>query len=490
MSMPPVTTSLVLCYQADSYTGLADNTTVPGNWTDQSGGNHHATKQGSPKWRSARTPMGTPSVQLTGGSSGAPYFTIADNTVLNAATTAEMFVVLKSDDANNIGPVHLGGGGNFYPHPSGPGNNSIYCTQFIHSTAPRSNYANPGVSAWHIFNVSHDGTTKINRHNGTDVHTQTVAFTTPGSSGVTGFEIGFWSGADHKYTGEFAEILVYSAVLNSTDRTAVYDYLHTKHIDDGRIIIAAPPAVLTLSVPAPAIVIPVDVSAPPADVLVDAPAPRLITATIELLTPADDTLLPTARPVLSAAVTSTDPTLRVEFEYDTDPDFTDPDTLITDVATGLSTITVTARVPDPLTDETTYFWRARAVNDYDTTDWAGPNTFTTSFTDGDALLSGGWTVTTATTPLPHLWFVYPDLGHVGDTARAYGTGFGTTVTVYLAGVSAPVTDVSTVDATADAHTADRAIDPYQPRADPRHQVVTFTVPAVDYPGGPLYVDGS
>ncbi len=483
--MPPVTANLVLCYQADSYTGLSDNTVVPGAWADQSGGGHNATKQNSPKWRSARTPMGTPSIELTGGSGGG-YYSIADNTVLNASTTAELFVVVKSTVADNIGPVHLGGGGNFYPHPSGVGGNSIYCTQFVHSTAPRANYANPGVNTWHVFNVSHDGTAKTSRHNGSVVNTQTVGFTAPGSSGVTGFEIGFWSGADHKFTGEFAEILVYSAELSPTDRTAVHAYLTEKHIDDGRVIVAAPPAVITLGVPAPGLVL----AAPPADVLVDAPAPQLIVATVDLESPADDALLPTARPVLGAAVVTAE-AVTVEFQYDTDPDFGDPVTLTVDAPPGQATNHVTARVVDPVDDETTYFWRARAVNALDATAWSGPWSFTTSFADSDAVLSGTWTVSTGTTAVPHLWFVYPALGHAGDTARAYGTGFGpTTVTVSIAGVDAPVTDVSTVAATADAYTADRVIDPFAPRADPGHQVVTFTVPVVDYPGGALYVDGS
>jgi hypothetical protein len=294
------------------------------------------------------------------------------------------------------------------------------------------------------------------------------------------------------------------------------------------LVIDPPPAQFTLDAPAPALPVIVDtptaaftltanppiysvnapvaqftlaanpptfasgVSPPTATLLFNAPAPTLlIVDELTLISPTDDLLVPTPRPTFTVQVITTDPYAELQIQYDTDDTFPDPTDLTAPIVIGQDIITMTIRATNELTDDTAYFWRARVINPFDATDWTDPASFLISLFDGDALASGGWSVSTATTAAPHAWFVYPPSGRPGDTAYIFGTGFGpTAVSVTIAGQIATVEDWDIVAADADAYTADREINPLTAHACPGHQVITITVPDAPYPGGALYVDGS
>jgi hypothetical protein len=491
MTLPLVTSDLVLCLQADAF-GTLDDSSIVTTWVDQCGAGNNGVVHGNPLFRTARTPLGSPSIQFTGGSG--PYYTLSSNTIFDAASAAEVFLVLTSAATDNVGPIHFGGPGSFYPHPSGPGGNSVYDGSFTHSSDPRANFAAPAPvssNAWHIYNISHDGTDKTFRVNNGIEFVQTVGFTTPGASGATTLELGFYTGADHKYSGEFAEILAYTRALDPTERDDVYAYLVGRHFDDGSIRVAVPSATFTFYTPPPADPLPHVVVAPPADVVLDAPAATLVTATVTLTGPADDVLLPSLRPRFTVTVVSTEPSLTVQVQVDTDPDFGDPLTLSTPAPTGQPVLAVSTAATTDLTDDTAYRWRARAVNLFAGTDWTPTRGFTTGSGEGDALASGTWTVSAGTTAVAHLWFARPPRGTSGDTITVYGTGFGpTTVTATIAGIPATVTDWDTVAPTADAYTTDRVIDADTGQVSPTHQVATLTVPDGAHPGGALILDGS
>ncbi len=483
--MPPVTTGLVICLQADSYGALADDTIVT-TWTDQSSAGNNGVAHNNPKFRTGRTPMSTPSIQFTGGSGG-PYYHVASTTIFTGAgaTSAEFFMVLKAAAADNPGPLQVGAHGPFYPHPRGGGGTSTYDGSFRSGSGPRANFANPGVSSWGVYNVSHDGTNLVHRFNGTGLDTTALGFVAPTNT----IQIAWYNGAATKWTGEIAELLVYTRSLTSTERDDVYEYLVVKHIDDGTVYVDPPAAEMIFVAPAPEDPVPMHQYPDPADVEVDAPVPALISATLSLVGPADNALLPALRPRFTVAVSST-MDLTVDIQYAVDEDFTAPTSLTVAAPVGQDPLYVTVQATADLTDATAYFWRARPVNGYATGDWTAARTFTTGADEGDALASGTWTVSATATPVPHLWFALPSRGEPGDEVRAYGLGLGSAGSVVLNGVTATVTDWDAVAADADAYTADRVINAETGEVSTVHQVVTFTVPDGAQPGGPLYVVGS
>ncbi len=525
----PVTSGLAFHYQAGALSG-PDNDFMREAWLDLSGAANHALPAAALRQRVNRTPLSGRSVQFTGGSGGG-YLVFADNAVFNTGSAAEVFAVLKAGATDNPGPWHFGGGGSFYPHPSGVGSNSVYDGSWTLTSDTRSNFANPGVSAWAIYNISHDGTTKTHRFNNTVVNTQTVGYTAPGSSGSATMYLGWYAGATTKFTGEIAEVVAFTRALTTTERDDVYDFLLGRHISAPVVHVSAPTAQFTLTAPVPStphiinvptaqVTVAADApdvtsaamlvevptaqfgltAAPPslpryirvptAEIIAAADPPLLLVGSLTLVSPVGDPLIPSARPVFVVHVVTQDPNVTVVIRYDTDSDWGSPTELSAPAPVGTDPIIVRVRAEADLTDASTYYWQARLVNPFDESPWSSQEAFTTSFADGDALASGTWTVSAATTAAPHLWFARPDRARGGDSATAYGTGFGpTTVTVTLNGVPATVTDWDTVTPDADAYTADRVIDPDTGQVSPGHQVVTFTVPDGAFPGGALYVEG-
>lgn len=255
------------------------------------------------------------------------------------------------------------------------------------------------------------------------------------------------------------------------------------------IIVAAPAATAGVLTPAPGFAL--AMSSPAAVAGVYTPAPMLVDAVIRLDSPNPDVPVPSLRPVFRITAATTEFDAVVEVQYDTDPMFSDPATVsIPMVANPGGVAYLSGRAGEDLIDDTTYYWRARPLNGYETGAWVGPVEFAISVLDGEALAGGTWVVDPIHVPYPHLWWVLPDRGRPGDDAVAVGTGFGpTTVSVVLSGNTSPATLYS-VAADADAYTDDRVLDRDNDRISPAHQRVVFAVPAAPPPGGALFVDGS
>lgn len=217
----------------------------------------------------------------------------------------------------------------------------------------------------------------------------------------------------------------------------------------------------------------------------------LVVAVVVAQRPVDNAIVPGLQPYFAVDVQSYHTGLTVAVEYDTGPTFATATRVTTPLQLGNLTTHAQVRVANPLSDTVTYYWRARVQNAYDATDWTATQAFTVSSLDGDGVIGARWNCVGNTTPLPHLWFVYPPRAAPGSTVVAYGTGFGPHQATAAVGVqSAPVTSFTTVPADPVAYTPTRAIIAGTGLADPYHQTVTFTVPAVDPPGGVVYIDGS
>lgn len=111
-------------------------------------------------------------------------------------------------------------------------------------------------------------------------------------------------------------------------------------------------------------------------------------------------------------------------------------------------------------------------------------------TSRDATIPITWIVDDAETPPAHLWFVEPAVGDVGDRVTAVGLGLGPTgADVYIAGVPATGITFSAVEPSAEAGGGTRHINAVTGTTNLEHDSITFTVPDVSAPGGPLYVEG-
>lgn len=499
----PVTSGLLFDLAAANISGITDGDPAPGPWVDAARRNN-ATKSSLATYRTNRTPVGGPALLFAANGN----YTMVDNSLFDLSTGAELFAVVKgalAPTSQNAGPFQIGGNDwTFWTYSDG----LVYDGAFTNTR-----YSMSGVSPndWHIINISHDGTTRVLRVDNTAIHTIAVGYTRPHQATKSTIVIGGASNTSGtRWQGDIAEVLAFNRALTSTERGAVYDFLYARHIfnaginidvPSAAITVAAPaptvsprhidvpPAAITVAAPAPTVVEPYhNINVPPAAITVAAHPPRLVTSTVTLISPIGGAPLPSPHPTFTVAVTTAVPGT-VEIQYATDTAFTAPVTLTADALPGLVTARVAARATAALTDSTTYHWRARFNVGYATTDWTDPEDFVISTVDGDAMIGGTWTVSDDTMAYPHLWFVTPPRGRAGDTAVAVGTGFGpTTPLLTIAGVAATVTDYQSVDPTADAYTDERAVDAHADIADPAHQRITFTVPDVPHPGGPLFVE--
>lgn len=252
--------------------------------------------------------------------------------------------------------------------------------------------------------------------------------------------------------------------------------------------VSAPVAVVLVQGLAPALWVNLD--APLAQVSVEAFAPVLLSATITMVRPANMQWVPSLRPVFELYVTTNDRGVSVEVQYATFYDYRDAVSLILPLAEPGGQVRVLAQVQEDLADEAYYYRRARVINASSETDWSVSRLFYISTAEGDALVAGGWTVDTTVGAVPHIWYVSPARGQEGSTAAVVGTGFGGAPSIVIGSAPDPgeVTDNDIIAPSGDATTADRRIDAQADVADPGHQRLTFTVPDVDPPGGPLYVE--
>lgn len=253
--------------------------------------------------------------------------------------------------------------------------------------------------------------------------------------------------------------------------------------------ITAPPATVEVEAPEPDEWGNPNLEIPPADVDVEAPEPDLITATLTLIAPADGVIQPSKAPVFTVDVSTDERNVTLQVEVSAAPDFSNSQVFRAPVPRGLLVNRTNVQlIPAQLhlADDTTYYWRARAENLWDTTAWSDPQSFTVSGVDGDAVVAGGWTVDLTVVPRPHLWFANPSAGKPGEPSVLYGTAIHNPMTLTIADTLTPVSGLTQVAAAAEAFTDDRVID--AGHVSPAHSKVTFVVPDVPGPGGVLYVD--
>lgn len=235
-------------------------------------------------------------------------------------------------------------------------------------------------------------------------------------------------------------------------------------------------------------------ASPGVDFYASLPVPGLTRAWLVLLDPADTTLVPFVRPVLTVQVQILEGSVSavtVEVQHSTTADFTAPITQTVTVTVLPGPNVVRVPVTQPLTDGAVYYWRARQIVAGITGQWLAARRFTVDRAAGDHTAQVAWNVTSLDTD-PHLWFVTPTAGVPGDTVTIVGQGFSyQRGTVTLAGVQMPVQRWTHVPAYGQVFTEDRGIDAVTGWIDPEHDEVVVLVPDVAPPGGPLtVVDGT
>jgi outer membrane protein OmpA-like peptidoglycan-associated protein len=231
------------------------------------------------------------------------------------------------------------------------------------------------------------------------------------------------------------------------------------------------------------------VAAGVARIVLSAPAPALAHADVDLVDPADGSVLPGARPVFTVQVSTDDADARVEIAYDRDPAFGDPTIVSAAAAAGLADAQLTVPAGQDLDDQAVYSWRARIANTVGVGPWSDPWVFAVDLLEGQAVAAGSLTVTAGATPAPHLWHVRDGAGtDAGQTLIAVGTGFGPTPVAHLGDLPCPTEETQDVADTGAG--SGRRIDPAG-RVDPYHQQLPVTVPPVDadHPGDVLSIAG-
>lgn len=214
-------------------------------------------------------------------------------------------------------------------------------------------------------------------------------------------------------------------------------------------------------------------SMPTPDMFVEALDLVAVIATVTLIAPEDQAVVPSATPTFVASVTTDDDYAVLQFEYDTDPYFSAGQTLVADVAAGLDNAVTSATVTIPLADESVYYWHARIISGVGQGPWSDTRTLAVNTPDGGAVGPGSWVVAATVEPIPHLWMIDPGSGQAaGEPATLVGTGFGTNPTVLVGDTVAADVTVTDYPATGDP----ALIDPETGAVTVYHQRITFTIP--------------
>lgn len=99
----------------------------------------------------------------------------------------------------------------------------------------------------------------------------------------------------------------------------------------------------------------------------------------------------------------------------------------------------------------------------------------------DDAFSYSYSFATSDVPTPHIWYLTPSSGRLGDAFTVVGMGFGSTEVEYLGSVLleqqyVPPIFWGTIAAGADAYDADRRIDPGTDTATTEHQRIQALIP--------------
>ncbi len=216
------------------------------------------------------------------------------------------------------------------------------------------------------------------------------------------------------------------------------------------------------------------------------PAPVTSAVQLILTAPDDEEVLPSLRPtfVVGLAQDDEDLTYDVEIQVASDAAFTNPVSYVVASPAEDGGVIVPATQDVPAAG----FWRARALLDgTDASGWSEVREFTVDATIGASSIPITWTVGAATRQI-HLWHVEPPGAEPGETAVVYGHGFPSTGGVLTLADKTVTVDSWTLIPPTSTPAADRVINGEV--VDPEHFEISFTVPDVAEPGGPLVVSAA
>jgi probable HAF family extracellular repeat protein len=219
---------LRLWLKADSGIAQIGTNTSINAWEDQSGKGKHAIQTlpaSRPEWRAGQI-NGRPVVHFDGTNDSFSF-----PNLLNGATQAEVFVVLKAQNETPSGNRALWKFGS-YPTPGNlryPASDGTVVDEF--GSTGSFNLGDPGqpMSSYHIYNVSTkagEWTARVNQVLQYTSTANTVGFATAPTLGYS---------ASAYFEGDIAELLIYDRVLNSAERTAISGYLTRRYAIAGLI---------------------------------------------------------------------------------------------------------------------------------------------------------------------------------------------------------------------------------------------------------------
>lgn len=496
----PVTTGLAIELSAKSLTGQVSDGAAFATWPDLSGNTNNAVVSGGgqqPLYRDAKTPNGGPAVAIFGA-----VLQFTNQAVYTGKTSGEVFLVLAYPGGSSPYPGGYQFGGNdatYMPYQDG----NIYDGSFTYS---RFNFPAVSPASYHVYNVTHDGSTRTTYVDGVSKHTVNSAFLDPFASNKPLVIGAIQTGTG--WNGEIAAFIAYNRSLTSTERGQVLTYLQQQHfvVDTGASITAPPlQATLTLSavqsstvplIAAPALTSILALSAtasPYGTQNVVAPAMTstltmgsvaLVPVTLTPTSPADGDTVEITRPQFVAAFDAHDQsaTFTVEIQYADNPGFSNPITLSGDTTAIDGGVHLSA-TSDVYSDT---YWRTRLLqNGQVQLDWSLPLHFTYSAQLSSSDCSITYDVAANASRPIHLWHLVPPAASVGDTVTAYGMGMPTYGQVTLDGSPCTITGWQLESAVIESITASRQID--YDVVDPEHYEIVFTVPDVQPPGGQLEV---
>ncbi len=222
----PPAANLQLWLKADAITGLNDGDRVT-TWIDSSGNSRDATQSVAADKPTYKTNIlnGKPVVRFA--ASNSEFMNLPD--FLTGFSAGEIFIVVKL----NNDPPAVGDGGIWNFGSDGIATHYCYIDGVVYdefATTARKDTGNqtPSLAAWRLYNISSQANEWTSRLDGTQVFTtatNTVGWTTSPTIGTSTV------GATPTYycDGDIAELLLYSAVLSASDRTAVKTYIAAKY---------------------------------------------------------------------------------------------------------------------------------------------------------------------------------------------------------------------------------------------------------------------
>ncbi len=234
LALPPVTNGLVLSLDASALTGLIDGQQVD-TWTDTSGQNNHALRQGGssagyPKYVASGL-NGMPALRFNSGNNNTgDYLKFTRITGIRSA-----FWVLKENATTSDGHFLLGDDSSYDFHRGEAANHTIW----------------DGVNGWSSGNIR-GGVTKLmgTAVNGTTTtlpseSLQLISLITSGN--VQANQVTQDRTSHGSWQGDIAEILIYNRALTSDEEAAVGSYLTLKYL----LLTAYTPLNLTVKLDSP-----------------------------------------------------------------------------------------------------------------------------------------------------------------------------------------------------------------------------------------------